>query len=95
MEVEAVAGEIVDSIVKVHRPLGPGLLESAYQKCLAHELAKRGVRVECEVMMPVMFHGIQIDAGYRVDMVVEGCVIVENKCARKLDDVHEASCSPT
>jgi len=90
MDIEAVGKQIVDASIKVHRALGPGLLESAYQHCLTYELRKRGLRVECEVLLPVVYYGVQIDAGYRLDMLVEGCVIVENKAVKRLLPVHEA-----
>ena len=90
MDVEAVAQQIVDAAIKVHRALGPGLLESAYQACLAHELGTRGLRVECEVLLPVVYEGLQIDAGYRIDMLVQDCVIVENKAVEKLLPIHQA-----
>jgi GxxExxY protein len=90
MDIEVVGKQIVDASIKVHRALGPGLLESAYQHCLAYELRKRGLRVECEVLLPVVYDGVQIDAGYRLDMLVEDCVIVENKAVQRLLPVHEA-----
>jgi GxxExxY protein len=90
MDIEGIAREIVDSAIKVHRALGPGLLESACQKRLAYELRKRGLHVECEVMLPVTYDGLEIDAGYRIDMLVEGCVIVENKVVEKLLPIHQA-----
>lgn len=90
MDIEAVARQIVDAAIKVHRALGPGLLESAYQACLAHELRKRRLRVECEVTLPVVYDGVRIDAGYRIDMLVENCVIVENKAVAKLLPIHQA-----
>jgi GxxExxY protein len=90
MEVEAIGSEIVDSAIVVHRALGPGLLESAYQTCLAHELTKRGLRVACELSLPVVYDGLQIDAGYRLDMLVEERVIVENKAVDALLPIHEA-----
>ena len=90
MNIERVAREIVDSAIKVHRALGPGLLESAYQKCLAYELQKRELHVECEVMLPINYDGVEIDAGYRIDMLVEGCVIIENKVAERLLPIHQA-----
>jgi GxxExxY protein len=64
VDVEEIAKAIVDSAVKVHRALGPGLLESAYQQCLTYELRKRGLHVECELLLPVVYDGLQIDAGY-------------------------------
>ena len=80
----------MDAAIKVHRALGPGLLESAYQKCLAYELHKRGLRVECEVLQPVIYEDVRIDAGYRIDMLVEDCVIIENKTVEKLLPIHQA-----
>ena len=90
MDIERVAREIVDSAIKVHRALGPGLLESAYQKCLAYELQKRELDVKCEVVLPINYDGVEIDAGYRIDMLVEGCVIIENKVAERLLPIHQA-----
>jgi GxxExxY protein len=90
MEIEEVGKQIVDSAIKVHRALGPGLLESAYQTCLAQELRKRGLHVECEIPQPVQYDGIQIDAGYRLDMLVENQVIIENKAVERILPVREA-----
>ena len=90
MDIEEVARIVVDAALKVHRALGPGLLESAYQKCLTHELRKRGLKIECEMLLPVVYDGLQIDAGYRIDMLVEDCVIVENKAVEKVLPIHEA-----
>ena len=90
MDIEEVGRQVVDAAIQVHRALGPGLLESAYQACLAYELRKRGVRVECEVLLPVRYDGQQIDAGYRIDMLVEGMVIIENKTVERLLPIHEA-----
>ncbi|HEC34400.1 MAG TPA: GxxExxY protein [Chloroflexi bacterium] len=90
MDIEEIARIIVDAAIKVHRALGPGLLESAYQKCLAYELRKRGLRVECEVLLPIVYDGQQIDAGYRIDMLVEDCIIIENKTVDGLLPIHQA-----
>ena len=89
-EKDEIGKQIVDAALKVHQALGPGLLESAYQICLAHELRKRGLKVECEVSLPVAYDGILIDAGYRMDMLVEECVIVENKTSAAILPIHEA-----
>ncbi|MHB0989508.1 MAG: GxxExxY protein [Bellilinea sp.] len=89
-EVEAVATHIVDSAIKVHRAFGPGLLESAYQACLAQELRRRGLFVECELMLPIAYDGLTIASGYRIDMLVEKSVIIENKTVEKLLPIHEA-----
>ena len=89
-KIEAIATQIVDAAVKVHKTLGPGLLESAYQACLAYELRKRGLTVECEVIQPIEYDGLKLDAGYRVDMLVENCIIIENKCVEKILPIHMA-----
>jgi GxxExxY protein len=85
-----VTGQVVDAAIKVHSTLGPGLLESAYQACLAYELRKRGFKVLTEVALPVVYDGLRIDLGYRVDLIVEGVVIVELKAVTKVAPVHEA-----
>jgi len=90
MELEAIGKQIVDSAIAVHRALGPGLLESAYQFCLAYELRKRGLQVETEVPQPVFYDGQRLDVGYRLDMLVENTVIIENKAVETLLPVHEA-----
>ena len=90
MDIEAVAAIIVDAAIQVHRALGPGLMESAYQKCLIYELRKRGLRVESELLLPIEYDGQLIDASYRIDMLVEGCIIIENKCVERLLPIHEA-----
>src|SRR5687768_15298738 len=90
MDIEGVATDIVDAAIKVHRALGPGLLESAYQYCLAHELRKRGHRVVTELTLPVIYDGECIDVGYRIDMLIDDCVIVENKSVDFLMPLHDA-----
>ena len=89
-DIEDVATVIVDAAIKVHRALGPGLLESAYQHCLAHELRKRGLHVETEVAQPVIYDGERIDVGYRLDMLVENAIIIENKTVEEIAPIHEA-----
>ena len=76
--------------MKVHRALGPGLLESAYEHCLAHELNARGLAVRRQVAPPILFDGIQIEAGYRLDLLVSDLVIVEVKAVEALAPLHEA-----
>jgi GxxExxY protein len=90
MDIEQVATIIVDAAIRVHRALGPGLLESAYQHCLAYELRKRGLQVECEVLLPIVYDDQKIDAGYRIDMLVENCIVIENKTVDQLLPIHEA-----
>ncbi len=89
-DIEAIGHDIVDCAVKVHQALGPGLLESAYQYCLAYELKKRGHRVFTEVTLPIIYEGEHIDAGYRIDMLVDDLIIVENKAVESLLPIHDA-----
>jgi len=90
MQINDVSGQIVDAAMKVHSVLGPGLLEAAYQVCLAHELRQRGLAVRREVRMPVRYDGVVLDAAYRIDLLVEECVVVEVKAVSKILLVHEA-----
>ncbi len=90
MKVNDISAQILDASIKVHRTLGPGLLESAYETCLAYELRQRGLRVETQVSLPVVYEGMRIDAGYRIDLLVEGQVIIELKAVEKLIPLHEA-----
>jgi GxxExxY protein len=89
-EIEGVAAAIVDDCITVHRQLGPGLMESTYQVCLAHELRTRGMEVQCELSLPVQYAAIEIDAGYRIDMLVAECTLVENKSVQSILPIHEA-----
>jgi GxxExxY protein len=82
--------QILKCAFKVHTALGPGLLESAYRACLQHELIKAGFRVESEVPLPIQYDGVALDVGYRMDLVVEGRVILELKCVEALNDLHTA-----
>ena len=90
MDIEKVGISIIGGAIKVHSALGPGLLESAYQACLAYELRRLGIKVDCEVLLPVVYGEVKIDAGYRIDMIVEDCVIIENKTVEKRMPIHEA-----
>lgn len=82
--------KIIGCAIKVHRALGPGLLESAYEACLAHELAKAGLRVKRQVPVPIVYDGIKLDAGYQLDLVVEDTIIVELKSVEMLLPIHAA-----
>jgi len=86
--------QIIGSAMEVHRAIGPGLLESAYQVCLAFELRERGFKVEQEKPLPVMYKNVRLECGYRLDRVVEDSVIVEIKAIEKLNAVHEAQLLP-
>lgn len=90
MNINDVSGQILDASIKVHKELGPGLLESAYEACLAHELRKRGLKALTQVGLPVLYDGVQLDVGYRLDLLVEDCVIVELKAVEHVLPLHEA-----
>lgn len=89
-EIDIVSGHVIDAAMKLHTALGPGLLESAYKTCLVHELLGRGLRVVSELTLPVTYDGVQIDAGYRVDLLVDNTVVVEVKSVAKVLPVHES-----
>jgi len=89
-DIEEIARTIVHSSIKIHKSLGPGLLESVYQKCLTYELEKSGMKVACEVPLPVKYEEVNIDIGFRIDMLVEDKIIVENKTVEKIASIHEA-----
>jgi GxxExxY protein len=81
--------EIIGAAIEVHRHLGPGLLESAYQACLCHELSCRQIAFEKQVPLPIAYKGVEIDAAYRIDLFVSGLVIVELKAVEKLEPIYE------
>lgn len=90
MRENEISGVIIKASMKVHSVLGPGLLESAYEACLVHELHKCELHVLSQVALPVKYDGIRIDAGYKIDLLVEKLVIVELKAVEKLSPIHEA-----
>ena len=90
MDINNITGQIIDAAMKVHTALGPGLLESAYEACLAHELKKRGFSIERQKEMPVEYDGILIDIGYRLDLLVNDKVVVELKAVSEVAPIHEA-----
>ena len=90
MEIELIAKDIVHSAIKVHKTLGPGLLESIYQKCLCFKLEKIGLNVKCESPIPVNYGDMKIDMGFRADMIVEDSIIIENKTVENIAPIHEA-----
>ena len=89
-ELNDVSGAIVDAAFRVHSTLGPGLLESVYEVCLEHELKKRGLEVKRQLLLPVVYEGVKLDAGLRLDMLVEDCVIVELKAVEQMGPVFDA-----
>ena len=90
MDINDVSGQVVDAAIKVHCALGPGLLEGVYQTCLNHELRKRGLGVLAQLPLPIVYDGVRIDLGYRIDLLVEGAVVVELKVVAKVLPIHEA-----
>ena len=82
--------EIIGAAIQVHRVLGPGLLESAYEACLAFELGRRGLNVEQQKPLPLIYETVKLECGYRIDLLVEGLVVVEIKSVDALAPIHEA-----
>jgi GxxExxY protein len=85
-----VTEQIIACAIEVHRALGPGLLESAYEACLVYELAERGLSLQRQVALPVIYKSVRIDCGYRLDLLVEQQIIVELKALDRIDSIHEA-----
>lgn len=90
VEVERVATQVVDAAFAVHSTLGPGLLESVYEVCLAYELTKRGLKVERQLALPVVYDDLRLEAGFRLDLLVERCLVVELKAVEAFVPVHTA-----
>ena len=88
--VDRITEGIIGSAIDVHRVLGPGLLESAYEACLAYELTQRGLPFERQKGLPVIYRDVRLDCGYRIDLLVEELVVVEVKVVEKLIPIHEA-----
>jgi len=89
-QLNAIIEQIIGGAMEVHRALGPGLLESAYEACLVFELRERGLRIEQQKPLPIIYKGVKLDCGYRLDLVMADCVIVEIKAVDKLNSVHDA-----
>ena len=89
-EINRVSAEVVDAAIRVHSELGPGLLESVYETCLAFELSRRGFAVEHQKALPIRYDNLNLEAGYRIDLLVCGMVIVELKCVERFEPIHEA-----
>jgi GxxExxY protein len=81
---------IIGAAISVHKELGPGLLESAYEACLAYELTERKLKIERQKALPVVYRGVELDCGYRIDLLVEDQVVVELKAVENLEPIHEA-----
>jgi GxxExxY protein len=90
MDINQLSSKIIGAAIEVHKALGPGLLESSYQKCLCHELRLRGISYENEKPLPLVYKGEKLDCAYQMDLVVENAIIVELKSCEKLEPIHEA-----
>lgn len=88
--INAITEAIIGAAMKVHSALGPGLLESAYEACIVHELRKAGFDVRTQVDLPVVYDGVRVELGYRIDMLVNDAVVIELKCVDKIAPIHEA-----
>ena len=89
-ETDSLTGIIIEAAIDVHRALGPGLLESAYTACLIYELRLRGLKVEHEKPLPILYKDVTLDCGYRLDVVVENQVIIEVKSVSNIASIHKA-----
>jgi len=87
---QEISHTVITAAMRVHSQLGPGLLESAYTACLQHELKKAGLRADAQVGLPVVYDGVKLDLGYRIDLLVEDLVIVELKSVDAIAPVHQA-----
>lgn len=90
MKKEPLTGKVIGSAIEVHKNLGPGLLESTYQQCLAHELQINGVNFKQEAPLPVNYKAVRLDCGYRIDMLIEDQLIIELKAVKNITDIHTA-----
>ncbi len=90
MDVNTITAQIIDAALKVHRVLGPGVLESAYEACMAIELRKRGLLVETQKPMSIVYDGVALDMGYRLDLLVERQIVVELKVVSKILPIHKS-----
>lgn len=90
MDINSLSSKIIGAAIEVHKTLGPGLLESAYEECMSYELALRGSSFERQKALPVIYKGKKLDCGYRLDMVVENAIILELKSCEKIEPIHKA-----
>jgi GxxExxY protein len=90
MNINHLTGEVIGAAIEVHKHLGPGLLESAYEECLCHELSLRKIIYERQKPLPINYKQVKLDCGYRLDLVVEDKVILELKSCERIEDIHKA-----
>ena len=90
MEFDDLSNRVIGCAIEVHRELGPGLLKSTYEQCLAHELKRNGISFQLQHPQPVEYKGIRLDCGYRIDMLIEDEMIIELKAVEEIKGIHEA-----
>ena len=90
MEFEEITGQVITAALKVHSTIGPEVLESVYKTCLQHEVLKTGLHIQAEVALPVLYDGLRMDSGFRIDLLVENLLIVELKCVESILPIHKA-----
>ena len=90
MNINDLTGEVIGAAIEVHKHLGPGLLESAYEECLCHELSLRKITYERQIPLPINYKQLKLDCAYRLDLVVEDKVILELKSCERIEDIHKA-----
>jgi len=90
MKINQLTGEVIGAAIEVHKYLGPGLLESAYEECLCHELGLKGISYERQKPLPINYKQVKLDFSYRLDVVVEGKIILELKSCEKIEDIFKA-----
>ena len=90
MDINHLTGQIIGAAIEVHKILGPGLLESAYEECLCHEIGLKQMHYKRQLALPVEYKGVKLDCGYRLDLVVQDLVILELKSVESLEPIHEA-----
>jgi GxxExxY protein len=90
VDINKLSSNIIGAAIEVHKTIGPGLLESAYHRCLCHELSLQGLSFESEKPLPVYYKGQRLDCGYRLDIVVENSIILELKSCEKIEPIHKA-----
>ena len=90
MDINQLSSKIIVAAIQVHKALGPGLLESAYEECISHELSSQGLSIERQKPLAINYKGIKLDCGYRLDIVVENTIILELKSCEKIEPIHKA-----
>ena len=90
MNFDTLSNRVIGCAIEVHRELGPGLLESIYEQCLAHELKQKDIKCVAQKHIPVQYKGLLLDCGYRIDLLIENRLIAELKCVESLQPIHEA-----